>query len=144
MALHGSFLRCGLLVIFLLLLGLILDTVSGRSPLYRPGEFFTNQGTALLLGKAVAPAAFQDDTVGVKNANGKQFLALRDHLQNCLGLFRIADPHRVIDTALDCLQEEFGPLPRGSDKLCPLSLQIQESKDADAERQQSDGDYDDL
>ena len=27
-------------------------------------EFFTHQDTALLLGKAVAPEAFQDDTVG--------------------------------------------------------------------------------
>jgi transposase len=47
-----------------IVLGMILDTLSGRSPLYRLGEFFTHQDTALLLGKAVAPEAFQDDTVG--------------------------------------------------------------------------------
>src|SRR5262250_747596 len=45
-------------------LGMILDTLSGRSPLYRLEEFFTHQDTALLLGKAVPPEAFQDDTVG--------------------------------------------------------------------------------
>src|SRR5436190_15180905 len=45
-------------------LALVLDTLSGRSPLYRLEEFFTYQDTALLLGKAVAPEAFQDDTVG--------------------------------------------------------------------------------
>jgi len=45
-------------------LGMILDTLSGRSPLYRLEEFFTHQDTALLLGKAVAPEALQDDTVG--------------------------------------------------------------------------------
>jgi Domain of unknown function (DUF4277) len=45
-------------------LGLILDTLSGRSPRYRLEEFFTHQDTALLLGKAVPPEAFQDDTVG--------------------------------------------------------------------------------
>ena len=45
-------------------LGMILDTLSGRSPLYRLEEFFTHQDTALLLGKAVAPEAFQDDTAG--------------------------------------------------------------------------------
>jgi transposase len=45
-------------------LGMILDTLSGRSPLYRLEEFFSHQDTALLLGKAVAPEAFQDDTVG--------------------------------------------------------------------------------
>jgi transposase len=45
-------------------LGMILDTLSGRNPLYRLEEFFTHQDTALLLGKAVAPDAFDDDTVG--------------------------------------------------------------------------------
>jgi len=47
-----------------IVLGMILDTLSGRSPLYRLEEFFTYQDTALLLGKAVAPAVFNDDTVG--------------------------------------------------------------------------------
>ena len=45
-------------------LGLILDTVSGRSPLYRLEDFFAHYDTALLLGKVVAPEAFNDDTVG--------------------------------------------------------------------------------
>jgi transposase len=43
---------------------MILDTLSGRSPLYRLEEFFAGQDTALLLGKAVVPGAFDDDTVG--------------------------------------------------------------------------------
>lgn len=47
-----------------IVLGMILDTLSGRSPLYRLAEFFTHQDTALLLGKPVAPSAFDDDTVG--------------------------------------------------------------------------------
>jgi transposase len=47
-----------------IVLGMILDTLSGRSPLYRLEEFFTHQDTALLLGKAVAPSAFDDDTAG--------------------------------------------------------------------------------
>jgi transposase len=47
-----------------IVLGMILDTFSGRSPLYRLEEFFTHQDTVLLLGKAVAPEAFNDDTVG--------------------------------------------------------------------------------
>src|SRR6266850_8062939 len=45
-------------------LGLVLDTLSGRSPLYRLEEFFAQQDTALLLGKAIAPDALNDDTVG--------------------------------------------------------------------------------
>jgi transposase len=45
-------------------LGLVLDTLSGRSPLYRLEEFFAQQDTALLLGKAVPPHALNDDTAG--------------------------------------------------------------------------------
>jgi transposase len=47
-----------------IVLGMILDTLRGRSPLYRLEEFLTHPATALLLGKAVAPEACQDDTVG--------------------------------------------------------------------------------
>src|SRR5437870_13005865 len=45
-------------------LGMILDTCSGRSPLDRLEEFLTHQDTTLLLGKAVAPSAFDADPVG--------------------------------------------------------------------------------
>src|SRR5262245_35649457 len=47
-----------------MVLGMILDTLSGRSPLSRLEEFFAQQDTARLLGTAVAPEAFDDDTVG--------------------------------------------------------------------------------
>src|SRR5262245_40580339 len=47
-----------------IVLGLVLDTLSGRSPLYRLEEFFAHQDTALLLGQALPPHAFTDDTVG--------------------------------------------------------------------------------
>src|SRR5215468_1755495 len=47
-----------------IVLGLVLDTLSGRSPLYRLEEFFAQQDTELLLGKALPPQAFTDDTVG--------------------------------------------------------------------------------
>src|SRR5262245_14237221 len=45
-------------------LGLGLDTLSGRSPLYRLEEFFAHQDTALLLGQALPAQAFTDETVG--------------------------------------------------------------------------------
>jgi hypothetical protein len=47
-----------------IVLGMLLATLSGRSPRYRLEEFFTHQDTALLLGNAVPPEAFQDYTVG--------------------------------------------------------------------------------
>jgi len=45
-------------------LAMVLDTLSGRSPLYRLEAFFAQQDTELLLGKAVPPQALNDDTAG--------------------------------------------------------------------------------
>jgi transposase len=45
-------------------LAMVLDTLSGRSPLYRLEDFFAQHDTALLLGKAVPAETFNDDTVG--------------------------------------------------------------------------------
>jgi transposase len=47
-----------------IVLGLVLDTLSGRSPLYRLEEFFAQQDTELLLGQVIPPHAFNDDAVG--------------------------------------------------------------------------------
>jgi len=43
--------------------GMILDTLSGRSPLYRLEEFFEHQDTQLLLGQEVDSTSFNDTTV---------------------------------------------------------------------------------
>ena len=43
--------------------GMVLDTLSGRSPLYRLNEFFRHQDTELLLGRTVPATAFNDTTV---------------------------------------------------------------------------------
>jgi transposase len=48
----------------IIVLGLVLDTLSGRSPLYRLEEFFEGRDTELLLGERVRAAGFNDDTVG--------------------------------------------------------------------------------
>jgi Domain of unknown function (DUF4277) len=45
-------------------LGMMLDTLSGRSPLYCLAEFFTHDDTALLLGRDLPPQVFNDDNVG--------------------------------------------------------------------------------
>ena len=45
-------------------LGLSLDTLSGRSPLSRLAECLAHQDTALLLGPAIAPDALHDAPVG--------------------------------------------------------------------------------
>ena len=43
--------------------GMVLDTLSGRSPLYRLVEFFQQQDARLLLGAEVPASAFNDTTV---------------------------------------------------------------------------------
>ena len=43
--------------------GMVLDTLSGRSPLYRLEEFFEHQDTLLLLGQDVNSTSFNDTTV---------------------------------------------------------------------------------
>jgi transposase len=45
-------------------LGMILDTLSGRSPLSRLEEFFETQATELVLGQPIEAQRFHDDTVG--------------------------------------------------------------------------------
>jgi transposase len=47
-----------------LFLAMLLDTLSGRSPLYRLEEFFETQDTELLLGKPIEAKSFNDDNVG--------------------------------------------------------------------------------
>ncbi|MFW6113681.1 MAG: IS1634 family transposase, partial [Actinomycetota bacterium] len=43
---------------------MVLDTLSGRSPIYRLAKFASSVDTGLLLGKEVSPSAFNDTTVG--------------------------------------------------------------------------------
>jgi hypothetical protein len=47
-----------------MVLSMILDTWSGRSPRYRLTDFFAQHDPALLLGKAIAADACNDDAVG--------------------------------------------------------------------------------
>ncbi len=45
-------------------MAMILDTLSGRTPLYRFYEFFHRQDTELLLGHEIEPERFTDDVLG--------------------------------------------------------------------------------
>ena len=44
--------------------GMVLDTLSGRTPLYRLAEFFEEKDTELLLGTAIEPKRFCDTNLG--------------------------------------------------------------------------------
>ena len=45
-------------------LGMVLDTLSGRTPLYRLAEFFEEKDTELLLGSPIEPERFCDTNLG--------------------------------------------------------------------------------
>jgi len=45
-------------------LGMVMDTLSGRSPLYRLGDFFEEKDIELLLGEAVSVDQFTDHNIG--------------------------------------------------------------------------------
>lgn len=47
-----------------LVTGMVCDTLSGRSPLYKVEEFIAQQDTELLFGTAVNPRNFNDDALG--------------------------------------------------------------------------------
>lgn len=47
-----------------IVLGMVIDTLSGRSPLYHVAAFFEHQDRALLLGREVEAKGFNDATVG--------------------------------------------------------------------------------
>lgn len=48
----------------MMILGMVLDTLSGRTPLYRLTEFFEEKDTTLLLGDSVEPERFCDYNLG--------------------------------------------------------------------------------
>lgn len=79
------------------LLAMVLDTLSGRTPLYRLEEFFQEKDTELILGHDVKPGLFCDYNVGrvldklYDTGTQKIFSQIA---QNAIGVFDI-DPRRV-------------------------------------------------
>ena len=79
------------------ILAMVLDTLSGRTPLYRLTEFFEEKDTELLLGTAVAPELFCDTNLG--RTMDKIFEAGTTKIfsqvaQNAIAVFNV-DPRRL-------------------------------------------------
>lgn len=78
-------------------LGMVLDTLSGRTPLYRLAEFFEEKDTELLLGAPIDPERFCDTNLGrsmdkvFETGTQKIFSQLA---QNALTAFEV-DPRRL-------------------------------------------------
>ena len=79
------------------ILGMVLDTLSGRTPLYRLAEFFEEKDTELLLGASIEPERFCDTNLGrsmdkvFETGTQKIFSQLA---QNALTVFEV-DPRRL-------------------------------------------------
>jgi transposase len=115
-----------------IVLGMLLDTLRGRSPLYRLEEFFTHQDTELLLGKAVAPEAFNDDTVGrvldrlYEGGTMKIFTACAVRADQVYGL----DKRYVhFDTTSISVYGEYLPPEGQQDQAVPCTITHGYSKD---------------
>jgi len=78
------------------LLAMVMDTLSGRSPLYRVSEFYQDKDTHLLLGEAIDPQAFRDHNLG--RALDAVFKAGTVHVFGEIA--RMAQLHFDIDTHL--------------------------------------------
>jgi transposase len=79
------------------ILAMVLDTLSGRTPLYRLTEFFEEKDTELLLGSAVEPALFCDTNLGRamdKIYESGTFKIFSQLAQNAISVFKV-DARRV-------------------------------------------------
>ncbi len=78
-------------------LGMVLDTLSGRTPLYRLTEFFEEKDTELLLGTAIDSGRFCDTNLGRSMdkifETGTQMI-FSQLAQNALTVFEV-DPRRL-------------------------------------------------
>ena len=82
-------------------LGMIMDTVSGRTPLYRLEEAFDEMDTELLFGKPISPDKFNDTNLGrvldklFETGTQKIFSQIS---QNTIGCFKLDTRHHHFDT----------------------------------------------
>lgn len=114
-----------------IILGMVLDTLSGRSPLYRLDEFFENQDTELLLGKTVDPSSFSDYNVAramdktYAVGSTKIFSALS---ANAIKAFDVYTRHVSFDTTSVSVHGDYDLYQDGDDHL-PFKITYGHSKD---------------
>jgi transposase len=119
-------------------LGMILDTLSGRSPLYRLEEFFGNQDTELLLGKPIEAKSVNDDNVGrfldklYETGTMKIFTEIA---RRAVARFEISCRHVHFDTPSISVFGAYGGAPQEAAGL-PYEITYGHSKDHRADLKQ--------
>lgn len=92
------------------ILGMVLDTLTGRSPLYKLNKFFEHQDTELLLGKKVDPLSFSDHTVGRVLDRIHDYGAMKTFSEiamRALNYFNISQKHLSFDTTSVTVQGDY-------------------------------------
>lgn len=112
-----------------IVLGMVIDTLSGRSPLYHLEAFFEQQDRELLLGREVAASVFNDDNVGrvldrvFEAGTQRLFSALSQH---AVERFAIPIKHVHHDTTSVSL---YGDYPLAPGQTPPFEINRGHSKD---------------
>ena len=112
-------------------LGMILDTLSGRSPLYRLDEFIESQDCELLLGKEVNFSGFSDYTVARvldKAFDIGTIKIFNEISKNALEVFEISSDHVSFDTTSISVCGDYD-LYRDSEHNQPFEITYGHSKD---------------
>lgn len=111
--------------------GMILDTLSGRSPLYRLDEFIESQDCELLLGKEVNLSSFSDYTVARvldKAFDIGTIKIFNEISKNALEVFEISSEHVSFDTTSISVCGDYD-LYRDSEHKQPFEITYGHSKD---------------
>ena len=100
--------------------GMILDTLSGRSPLYRLADFFKHQDTELLLGRQAEWISFNDTTVGrvmdaVFDAGARKIFSEVAFKASCK--FSLDTHHVHFDTTSINVRGNYDQCTKNSDNL---------------------------
>ncbi len=113
-------------------LGMILDTLSGRTPLYRLDEFFENQDTELLLGKNPKAEAFEDYNVARvldKACNTGTMKIFTEISRRAVLLFDVETVHVSFDTTSISVFGEYEQCSGESAVDVPFAITHGYSKD---------------
>ena len=114
------------------ILGMVLDTLTGRNPLYRLNMYFENQDTQLLLGKKIDPLKFSDYTVGRVLDRIHDFGAMKIFSQislQALKQFNIDRNHLSFDTTSVSVHGDYSPYSEKSNSSDTMNIVHGHSKD---------------
>jgi len=113
-------------------LGMILDTLTGRSPLYRLDDFFKEQDTELLLGKETNPSKFSDYTVGRVLDRAYEFGTVKifsEISKKALTCFNIDTKHLSFDTTSVSVTGDYSRYSKDSNSDETIKIVHGHSKD---------------